>query len=145
MLERDLLVSTQPWYHKGLKFRCTGCGDCCTGEPGYVWVNPAEIEALAKAVDLSVDQFLKKYTRSIGARTSLIEFDNGDCVFFDAESRKCAVYLDRPRQCRTWPFWESNLATPEDWAETGESCPGVGQGPLVGRKAIESRLGEIRV
>ena len=37
----------EPWYAEGLKFQCTGCGDCCTGAPGYVWVNQAEIDALA--------------------------------------------------------------------------------------------------
>ena len=42
----------EPWYRDGLKFACTGCGDCCTGEPGYVWVNKAEIETLAAAVGL---------------------------------------------------------------------------------------------
>ncbi len=40
-------MSQQPWYQDGLKFRCTGCGDCCTGAPGYVWVNKEEIAALA--------------------------------------------------------------------------------------------------
>ncbi|MCH7752933.1 MAG: YkgJ family cysteine cluster protein, partial [Planctomycetes bacterium] len=37
----------QPWYQDGLRFKCTGCGNCCTGSPGYVWVNQAEINALA--------------------------------------------------------------------------------------------------
>ena len=45
----DRIVS-EPWFREGLKFACTGCGDCCTGEPGYVWVNKAEIEAMAAAV-----------------------------------------------------------------------------------------------
>ena len=40
----------EPWYSDGLKFDCTGCGDCCTGDPGYVWVSRAEIEALAAAL-----------------------------------------------------------------------------------------------
>ena len=38
---------SDPWYQQGLKFHCLGCGDCCTGEPGYVWVTKAEIAALA--------------------------------------------------------------------------------------------------
>ena len=21
----------EPWYKDGLRFKCTGCGDCCTG------------------------------------------------------------------------------------------------------------------
>ena len=66
----------------------------------------------------------------IGVRKSLIEYENGDCVFFDNKTRKCNVYELRPRQCRTWPFWDSNIATPEAWKETCQVCPGSGQGKL---------------
>ena len=50
-------------------------------------------------------------------RRSLVEYANGDCVFFDSERRSCKVYALRPRQCRTWPFWESNLRHPRPGAE----------------------------
>src|SRR6188474_2205264 len=113
-------MSDQPWYHEGLKFRCTGCGDCCTGAPGYVWVNKEEIAAIAARVDMDVEAFESKYVRMVGVRKSLVEFPNGDCVFFDNQTRKCKVYEARPRQCRTWPFWDSNLKSPETWAATCE-------------------------
>ena len=35
--EKDPSPNT-PWYADGLPFTCTQCGDCCTGDPGYVWV-----------------------------------------------------------------------------------------------------------
>ena len=128
---------SEPWYKDGLKFKCSGCGDCCTGAPGYVWVNKAEVEAMAPLVDLTVEEFQKQYTRKIGIRRSLKEFANGDCVFFDNESRKCEIYGARPRQCRTWPFWESNLRTPEDWERTCDECPGSGTGKLYQLTEIE--------
>lgn len=128
-----------PWYKDGLKFSCSGCGDCCTGAPGFVWVNDAEVEAMAGRVNLSRDEFEDQYTRKIGARRSLKEFSNGDCVFFDHDSRKCEVYDLRPRQCRTWPFWDSNLKSPEAWAETCQECPGSGQGKLFQIEEIEQR------
>ncbi len=37
-----------PWYQDGLRFTCTMCGKCCTGDPGYVWVTDEELAALAK-------------------------------------------------------------------------------------------------
>ena len=123
-------MATGPWYEKGLRFQCTQCGDCCTGAPGFVWVNKAEIAALAELVGEDVASFEEQYVRNIGIRKSLQEFSNGDCVFFDNEARKCTVYEARPRQCRTWPFWDSNLKSPEAWAETCEVCPGSGQGKL---------------
>ncbi len=128
-----------PWYKEGLKFTCTGCGDCCTGAPGYVWVNKKEIAALAKLVDLSAEEFTDLYTRKIGVRRSLKEFGNGDCVFFESDSRKCSVYSARPRQCKTWPFWDSNLKSPEAWQTTCEVCPGSGKGKLHQLEHIESQ------
>jgi Fe-S-cluster containining protein len=131
--------SEGPWYQDGLKFSCSGCGDCCTGAPGFVWVNDDEVETMAERINLSRDDFEDQYTRKIGARRSLKEFSNGDCVFFDHDSRKCEVYDLRPRQCRTWPFWDSNLKSPEAWAETCEDCPGSGQGKLFQIEEIEQR------
>ena len=76
-----MTAEKKPWYKDGLKFSCTGCGDCCTGAPGYVWVNKEEIAAMAKTVKLTVEEFEDQYTRKIGIRRSLKEFGNGDCVF----------------------------------------------------------------
>jgi len=45
---------TTPWYHAGLQFQCTQCGSCCTGAPGYVWINKEEIAALAAVLKLDV-------------------------------------------------------------------------------------------
>lgn len=133
-------MSDEPWYKDGLRFKCTQCGDCCTGAPGFVWVNAAEIAALAKRFKMEVAAFEKRYVRLVGIRKSLIEFENGDCVFFDGEKRSCTVYEDRPRQCRTWPFWQSNVRTPETWKQTCEVCPGSGTGNLVPLEKILDQL-----
>jgi Fe-S-cluster containining protein len=137
--------SNEPWYKDGLQFTCSGCGDCCTGNPGFVWVNQAEVEAMAARMELSVGDFQDQYTRKVGARRSLNEYDNGDCVFFDNQSRKCGVYELRPRQCRTWPFWDSNLKSPEAWAETCVECPGSGQGQLYQLEEIEERRRTMKI
>ena len=134
-----------PWYKDGLRFKCTGCGDCCTGAPGYVWVTNEEIAALAKHVGAQLADFEAGYVRTIGVRKSLKEYANGDCVFFDSKTRKCRVYADRPRQCRTWPFWESNLRTPEAWAQTCNACPGSGSGRLYQLAEIEAQKSVIRI
>ena len=134
-----------PWYKRGLKFKCTACGDCCTGAPGYVWVNKQEIEALAARLEMDVEAFERKHVRLVGIRRALLEYANGDCVFFDNQTRKCKVYDLRPRQCRTWPFWESNLRTPEAWTETCEVCPGSGKGKLYQLDEIEEQSAVVRV
>lgn len=134
-----------PWYAEGLKFKCTGCGDCCTGAPGYVWVNAAEIQRLAEETKLSVPDFERRYVRSVGVRKSLKELEGGDCVFFNNTTRRCEVYASRPRQCRTWPFWNSNLRTPESWQSTCEECPGCGKGKLYDLETIENQRSIIRI
>jgi uncharacterized protein len=130
-----------PWYYEGLRFQCTQCGDCCTGAPGYVWVNKLEIEALAQLLHLDVAEFERRYVRRVGIRKSLNEFPNGDCVFFHSESRTCQVYEGRPGQCRTWPFWNSNLASPEAWDRAASHCPGCNRGQLVTLEKIEEQRG----
>ena len=110
-----------------------------------MWVNKQDIALLAAEVGLEVDDFEHKFVRNIGVRKSLVEFSSGDCVFFDNKSRRCEVYNARPRQCRTWPFWDSNLKSPEAWADTCESCPGAGKGKLHDIAHIETERAKIRV
>jgi uncharacterized protein len=138
-------VPDLPWYHAGLRFTCSQCGDCCTGAPGHVWVNNDEIAAIAAVIGMDLVQFEDQYVRRVGARKSLKEFPNGDCVFFNNETRGCSVYAARPRQCRTWPFWDSNLKTPEDWKHTCSVCPGSGQGKLHDLDAIEAQRKVMKV
>jgi len=135
----------QPWYADGLRFTCTQCGNCCTGAPGFVWVNADEIDALAQFLGTTPDEIRRHHTRKVHGRISLAEHENGDCVYFDAATRKCTVYSVRPRQCRTWPFWRSNLRTPEAWAEIQTTCPGAGHGELVPLQTIEERAAVIRI
>ena len=134
----------EPWYKNGLRFQCTRCGNCCTGAPGYVWVNEEEVEALARFRGETVEEVTALYTRTVDSRRSLREKANGDCVFFDRREG-CTVYPARPRQCRTWPFWESNVDTPQAWERTCEVCPGSGKGELISAEEITRRLKVIRL
>ncbi len=135
---------SEPWYKDGLRFTCTRCGNCCTGEPGFVWVDEKDVRALADFLGESPEEVEKLYTKETGRGLSLREKLNGDCIFWD-RNRGCTVYAARPPQCRTWPFWESNVATPEDWQQTRDVCPGSGKGALISVEEITSRLKVIRL
>jgi uncharacterized protein len=135
---------SEPWYQDGLRFQCTQCGHCCTGAPGYVWVNAEEIAAIAAHRAETVAECEALYTRTVGRRRSLREQANGDCVFYD-RTRGCTVYPVRPRQCRTWPFWESNLRSRAAWQKTCAVCPGSGHGELIPVEEITRRLNVIRL
>lgn len=127
------------WYHAGLRFECTRCGNCCTGEPGYVWLNDEEVATIAQAVEMPESEFLAMYTKKAPRGITLREKGNGDCIFFD-RARGCTIYTIRPRQCRTWPFWESNVESRRAWESMRRGCPGAGQGELIPAEEITKRL-----
>jgi Fe-S-cluster containining protein len=138
-------MSDQPWYHEGLRFACLGCGRCCTGDPGYVWVTGEEIVELAEALAMSPTDFEEAFVRPVGKRKSLVEMPNGDCIFFDGQTRRCKLYSVRPNQCRTWPFWESNVRSPRTWEGTCRMCPGTGHGRLVRVERIRELAARVRL
>ena len=121
------------WYSPGLRFACTGCGGCCTGPTGFVFFNREEAARLALRLGVDLSTFYSLYAREVNDRWSLNEtLRDGqyDCVFLEHDAdhpgrRRCGVYEDRPTQCRTWPFWESNLRHPRDWEQAAEGCPGM--------------------
>src|ERR1700728_1078775 len=139
-----------PWFADGLRFTCSQCGNCCTGGPGFVWISPAEIIRLALHLGISRNQVIRRYCRKIGQRFSLKETKNPrhggfDCIFIkelpavgEAHPRRiCSVYEARPLQCRTWPFWEGNLATRKAWHHASRTCLGMNSGRLFNRNQIE--------
>jgi hypothetical protein len=134
----------QPWYRDGLRFTCTQCGKCCTGDPGYVWVTEDEVRKLAAFRGEPLHEFVALHTRKARGKVTLREKANGDCVFYD-QQRGCTVYRVRPRQCRTWPFWESNLESPEQWERTEAVCPGSGVGELIPVEEIVKRMKVVKM
>jgi Fe-S-cluster containining protein len=152
MIETVMLVYTipvmpsdhDPWYSGGLRFRCTMCGKCCTGAPGFVWVTDAEVAAIADFLQLTHGEMLGLHTRVVLGDRSLRERANGDCIFWD-KTAGCTVYDVRPAQCRTWPFWESNIKSPAAWQHTCDICPGSGQGELIPAEEITRRMNVIRL
>ncbi len=132
------------WYEDGLRFECTRCGKCCSGFPGFVWVNNEELQAIADARGEPLEEVIGLYTRMVHGRRSLRDNLKDDCVFYDP-AVGCTIYEVRPRQCRTWPFWESNLQTPKDWERTTQVCPGAGHGDLIPVEEITRRLKVIKV
>jgi Fe-S-cluster containining protein len=100
--------------------------------------------AIAEFRGEPVEHVVGLYATDVGADRTLRERSNGDCVFYD-RSAGCTIYPVRPKQCRTWPFWESNVISPEAWRRTCEVCPGSGKGELISAEEITRRLNVIRL
>lgn len=129
----------KPWYSNGLAFDCHGCGDCCRGPGGYVWVDEDEIQSLAKELGMTVQDFGKKLLRRTSTGYALVDSPTGDCPLLDSAGR-CRVYHARPVQCRTWPWWDENLSSPLAWADAATRCPGMNKGEVHSLFVIQNEL-----
>lgn len=106
---------------------CDTCeGNCCIGESGYIWISKSEREELAKYLNIELEDLLNNYLRRIGYNYSINERklseDNYACIFFDLEKKQCSVYEARPKQCRTFPFWDYFKNRVE---EVKKECPAI--------------------
>ncbi|MFA5250868.1 MAG: YkgJ family cysteine cluster protein [Parachlamydiales bacterium] len=125
------------FYRKGLHFQCQGCGSCCTGFSGFVWLKKNEIAKIADYLKLEEKIFLENYTFPVFGRISLKEIvPSYSCIFFDEPEKKCRIYPVRPFQCQSFPFWPGNLASLDDWHKLKSMCPGIDQGKLYSEKEI---------
>ena len=104
-----------------------------------------EMRAIAEYLGSSIGELRIQHTRIFRGRVTLRDFANGDCTFLDGKTRKCMVYPVRPAQCRTWPFWNSNLESRESWDDAKKGCPGMDCGELVQLETIQQRAAVVDV
>lgn len=128
------------------------CGNCCTGPEGFVLVSDAEVAGLAARFAMSDEGFRAQYTHMTSRGLSLTEtpYQGGfDCVFLDRTKfpgkAVCGVYENRPAQCRTWPFWKSNLVSRGAWERAKRTCPGMDKGRAYTPVEIRVRRDEIEM
>ncbi|MDR2767278.1 MAG: YkgJ family cysteine cluster protein [Treponema sp.] len=131
---------SKPFYERGLRFSCTRCSVCCRRDPGYVFLSRNDARLLASQLEIGYSVFVESYCRWVdpdgeGKTLSLREKANYDCILWDGG---CTVYQNRPLQCRTFPFWAENLASPENWNRL--DCPGINRGKTHTAAYIALRL-----
>lgn len=142
-----------PWYSEGLSFKCTLCGNCCSGSGGYVAFSDDEAQLMADELQIEKKEFYDKYTRTRGKnkqKRELKEVETPfglDCIFLDRKKvpgkAVCSLYSSRPGQCRTWPFWPQNLESRESWASAKvgvDGCPGIDKGDKIAFEQIQEQL-----
>jgi Fe-S-cluster containining protein len=127
------LVERPYFFDAGIYFQCRQCGQCCVGEPGTIYVTKDEIATLAGHFRLTIPEFTERYLYPFKDSFSIGEDADGRCLFFD---NGCTIYPLRPGQCRTFPFWFSNLRSESRWRRVEMACPGIGHGRRYGRDEI---------
>ena len=117
-------LEAAPWFGEGLRFKCTGCGDCCTGPSGAVYLSEHDVERLSSHLQISRDEFVRRYTQWSDSELALADKpSSSECVFLSGTA--CSVYEARPTQCRTYPYWLTNILTEEDWQYAASVCEGI--------------------
>ncbi|MDR0719628.1 MAG: YkgJ family cysteine cluster protein [Treponema sp.] len=143
-MKRD--TAETPFFADGLKFSCTRCSSCCRYEPGFVFLSQVDLALLVKGLQMGYTETMKTYCRWVKAGgdlewLSLKEKSGYDCIFWQGG---CSVYEYRPLQCRAFPFWHSNLASPEAWEAAAAFCPGMGKGEVHTASVIHNWLAHRR-
>lgn len=128
-------------YKSGIRFECTGCGECCKsrGGYGYIYVTLEERRRLAEHLGLKTRVFTNKHCEKTDGLFHLRD-PASNCEFL--KGSRCTVYKARPQQCRTWPFWPENMSAKVWEGEVKRDCPGIGIGRLYSPQEIEAQLAE---
>lgn len=124
-----------------LPFDCTACGKCCQTK-GSVWMSPDEIKTAATLLQISTNSFIATYTSQTihttndnnndnngnndnhdndninndndNAWAKLRQNEQDHCIFLSTENQ-CQIYLARPTQCSTYPFWTNIMKSKHTW------------------------------
>jgi hypothetical protein len=76
---------------------CNRCGTCCL-----------ETEMLLSTKDIEKliikGYSIEFFTRHDNKGYIILKNQNGHCVFFDENKKKCIIYNDRPTGCRLYPI-----------------------------------------
>lgn len=132
-------MSWDSWFKDGLRFECTGCGECCRthGEYAYVYLSRRDVAAAAEFLGMTQVDFLNAYCAADEGDDVYLADTTGDCAFLDERGR-CRIYPVRPKQCETWPFWSENMSQHTFEGPVSSCCEGVGRGRLYPQAEIKS-------
>ncbi len=99
-----------------LKFRCTGCGNCCkdpllplTDEDlsvlsRHTGRDPLDLVKFVGADDIDMDDEPEGFALlKQGRRAMVLKHARGGCMYLGDDNR-CTVYTHRPLGCRIFPF-----------------------------------------
>lgn len=139
----------EPW-EKYLRFRCTGCGNCCRDT--VVCINDEDIRRIVDGTGKPPKEFVRFYTHdeiAMSHRDPLwLRFDKGDavmglgkiadrCVFLDNKSNLCKIYEYRPVTCRDHPVnvaFSDTGAVVKMWLSRIVKCPHAWDGNISKRE-----------
>ncbi|NIR58840.1 MAG: YkgJ family cysteine cluster protein [Gammaproteobacteria bacterium] len=127
-----------------LRFECTGCGACCRGEEGYVFLTADDVARMSARLGISAGWFRRRYTDRLADGVRVLRSAPGGACVFLSDAGRCRVYRARPLQCRTYPFWPEVVASRASWRAEARRCEGIGRGAPVPIRRVERALAALR-
>lgn len=112
---RRLVVESQGW-RKYLRFRCTGCGNCC--RETVVLLTDADVRRISEGTGRAPAEFVRFFGKDavemekrhplwvrfdLGRAVMGLKWRGQHCMFLDEDNR-CSIYDLRPVVCREHPF-----------------------------------------
>ena len=106
----------RPRWERLLKFRCTGCGNCC--KQTYICVTDTDVRRLMDGTGRRAEEivrFAREDEINLGKHhpwwvrfatrrgVMVLRWKRGRCTFLEADNR-CGVYAHRPLVCRLHPI-----------------------------------------
>lgn len=87
---------------KDVFYVCQRCTACCKW-PGDVRIEDDELERIADFLEMTVTEFIERYTRLRTNRQglSLIEKENHECIMLEGDA--CRIHEAKPSQCAGFP------------------------------------------
>jgi len=124
-----------------LRFECTQCGKCCTGNQNhYIAVSDDEVTAIYRQLGISKKWFLKRYMQRQHDIYQGIKLEkNGRCPFL-LTGGLCKIYDVRPTQCKTYPYWPELVNSKSAWLAESKRCEGINRGKKVTKSHIRKML-----
>ncbi|MBN1236034.1 MAG: YkgJ family cysteine cluster protein [Methanotrichaceae archaeon] len=98
-------------------FRCENCRECCRGE-GYAIVDEADLQEIARSLGISRSEARARFTnpdpeKNAGCRILKSIGPDRSCCFLDVQAKRCIIYSNRPRICRTFPMLNADVQCEE--------------------------------
>ena len=105
---------------------CNSCeAQCCSGESGNIFFTKSEMVEIANHLNISTEIFLSDFCRKVGYKYSIKEIrfqGKYNCIFLT--ENRCDIYNVRPKQCRTFPFW-NEFQNKENLEYLKKECIGI--------------------
>jgi hypothetical protein len=103
-----------------VKFNCTKCGKCCTGQPHQgVRLSPSDASRIISLIGPPAYRLATAHKSD----HPQLKMPNGKCVFL--KDNLCMIYEARPDQCRTFPFWAGFWLDPKGGSYKKADCEGL--------------------